>query len=238
MPSNKTTPNSASNSGSVSLPPDSPQHHPSVVFQDPPNESTSDPLAPLAGSLPLEKETWETFATSYAKSGNAKQSARDAGIPEVNAGQMSFNWSRNPKIMARVDYLREQAKKAEAITEGDIIEQLGVILKSNVDDFMVDQTNGLLSIKPDKNGNIDPRKMMAIESITTTEQINGTRKVSFKLWNKVSVLQLAMQWKNMLKSKGKDEGSAEKDQKETEMNKNWKKLLSQATGIPEEDLPS
>lgn len=197
--------------------------------------STDIPNNDLIGSLELQDPKWETFANEYFKDPNAKQAAMVAGISEVSAGKMGHTWLRNPKIKARIEYLQSQAKKAASITEEDIIEQLGLILKSNRGDYYLNEDTGEVDVRPDKNGHKDLRKLMAIESVTIVEQVNGTKKATFKLWNKVAALQLAMNWKNMLKgdrTKDKDSGG------DNDKGKDWRKKLAEYIGIPEEDLPS
>lgn len=132
------------------------------------------------------------FLKAYLKSGNATQSAIEAGYSEDSAGQTGYVLLKNAEILEAID---KQLKRYE-ITAERVLGEISRLAFSNMGDFVQPSPDGS-QLVPDFS-NVTHYQMAAIQEVRVDESAGGAgdgkreriQRTTFKLAPKTAALEL------------------------------------------------
>jgi len=128
---------------------------------------------------------------------NATQAAIRAGYSEKTASVIGAENLVKPNVEKRIAELREKLSKRTEITTDGIMQELDIVGKSNIKDY-VEKKGGKGAFVFKDIDDIPDEKARAIESISINYQ---TGEVKFRLHSKVKALELEGRHLGMFKDK-------------------------------------
>lgn len=164
----------------------------------------------------------ELFVQEYLKDFNATQAAIRAGYSKDTAGQIGHTLLKNVEISSRIaDATTEKIDRVK-IEQDDVLRELLIVLKSDVDDFRLDENNRLV-----------PRDGVSAQS---TKAISGVRhkktrgrggfeseEIEYKLWDKTRAIEMGMKHLGLMFDRLKIEDADD--------------VLAKVLGVEKEKLP-
>jgi phage terminase small subunit len=144
--------------------------------------------SPATGLTPQQ----EAFVAEYLVDLNAKQAAIRAGYSPKTAETQGTRLFRNVQVKAAVERALEKRTQRVQITQDRVLEELGGLAFSNVDDYAVSSEGRLVPAEGRA-----PEVMRAVSSIkyrTRTEPgepPTTVTEVEFRLWDKPGSVKLA-----------------------------------------------
>lgn len=148
----------------------------------------------------------EAFCREYLQDYNATQAAIRAKYSKDSACKIGYENLTKPYIRDYIKGLLEQIKTNDLLTAERYIEELNKFTFANIMDFFDEDHN----LKPSSELTEDQSK--AISSIDVTHFEGGedgratSKRVSFKLIDKLKAIELALKIKGMMNGEKKDEG--------------------------------
>lgn len=192
----------------------------SLEPDEPLNESATD--APSKAPLKQLNARQELFVQEYLKDYNATQAALRAGYSENGAGQTAHNLLKNPEISLRITQAQTEKVERVKVEQDDVLRELLIVMKSNVDDFRLDENNRLV-----------PREGIPAQA---TKAISGVRhkkmrgkdgfeseEIEYKLWDKPRAIEMGMKHLGLMFDRLKIEDADE--------------VLAKVLGVEKEKLP-
>lgn len=152
-----------------------------------------DPSLPLTGRR-------ENFAREYPKDRNGLRAGLRAGYSEKSAAQEASRLLKDPKVLARIDYLRKDITSKHILTATETMEEVTRLATIDIADFMEVSPNGVAKVKD--LAKLPPGAGKAIRKIK--QKVTSTRRgitvtTEIELWNKDPMLALLAQHHNQLK---------------------------------------
>ncbi|AFY95482.1 terminase small subunit [Chamaesiphon minutus] len=113
-------------------------------------------------SQPLLTPKQERFCQEYIIDLNATQAATRAGYSVKTANQQAARMLTNVNIQARIAQLQEQRQERTQLTQDEVIDELGLIARANIEDFLTIENE---QVKLQDFSKIDRKKLGVIQSI-------------------------------------------------------------------------
>lgn len=151
-------------------------------------------------SVPRLTARLKRFAQEYALDFNATKAAGRAGYSASWANSHASEALKRPEVIAIVESITAAASEKSQVTKERLLEEVGVISFSSVDDYEWD-SKGNLKVKD----GVPPEAIRAIASVKVEVAQYGEHAVlikkQFKLWDKPRALNLGMRHLGMLNDK-------------------------------------
>jgi phage terminase small subunit len=164
----------------------------------------------------------ELFVQEYLKDYNATQAAIRAGYSKDAAGPIGCRLLKDANISLRVESAKEEKINRVKIEQDDVLRELLIVMKSDVDDFRVDENNRLVP----REG-ISPQSTKAISGVRhkRTRGKDGfeSEEIEYKLWDKTRAIEMGMKHLGLMFDRLKIEDADE--------------VLAKVLGVEKEKLP-
>ncbi len=147
-------------------------------------------------------EKQKSFIREYLKDLNGTKAAIRAGYAKRSAKEIAYENLTKPHILERLEREIKKLTSKQEIGINEILEELKIIGFSNITNYL-DFNDGGVTLKDSKK--IDPKKLKAIESITTKESEKGNHK-SLKLYSKVAALSRLLDYLELQNDNGDKKG--------------------------------
>ena len=132
--------------------------------------------------LPKLNPQQSKFVDEYMKCGNATAAAIRVGYSKANAHYLISQ----PNIEAHILWRQAQIKDAYDISKNSLLRELGKIVGTNLDDFLVDDGRGG---KTWDFSMVQRDQMAAVSEYSTEPTRNGGVKVKVKLADKLAAIE-------------------------------------------------
>lgn len=143
------------------------------------------------GKCALKNEKHERFCQEYLVTLNQTESAIRAGYSPTCAGKVGSNIMKDPKVLIRIEHLKQKRLEETQIRQTKVIKELEKIAMSNILDFV--------DVKPDgitfKEELSSPEEELYDKAAVIQEigsQDGKTHKLSLKLYDKIQALDKLM----------------------------------------------
>lgn len=131
---------------------------------------------------------------------NGAAAARRAGYAKGRANRTAHQKLNDPRIKDALEAAKKARLERLKFEQDDVLRELAVLIKSNVQDFEVDDT-GRLALRD----GVDERAWKAVASVKhrthTTQDGRVTREVEYRLWDKNAALRMAGEHYGLYKQK-------------------------------------
>lgn len=164
----------------------------------------------------------ELFVQEYLKDYNATQAAIRAGYSKDTAGQIGHALLKNIEISNRIQQAQTEKVERVKIEQDDVLRELLIVMKSNVDDFIVDENNrlvpreGISSQATKAIAGVRHKKMRGKDGFESEE-------IEYKLWDKTRAIEMGMKHLGLMFDRLKIEDADD--------------VLAKVLGVEKEKLP-
>lgn len=121
---------------------------------------------------------------------NGAAAARRAGYAKGRANRTASQKLNDPRIKDALDAAKKARLERLKFEQDDVLRELAVLIKSNVQDFVVDD-DGRLTLRE----GVDERAWRAVASVKhrvrTTKDAEVIRETEYRLWDKPAALRMA-----------------------------------------------